>query len=243
MNFLSRNRRKKISCALWKIRFNSTSYRQNKKKVKRHADLIECTLSMCGWHAGGKGCHPEGPGQAWEVGPCKPHEIQQDQVQGPAHGSGQSQAQIQAGQRMDWKQPWVELGDAGWWQVQRDPAVWAQSPEGQSSPPLHQLQHGHQVEGDSAPLLHSGETPPGVLHPTLELSAQERHGPVGMGPEDGHKDDLRAGTHLLWEKAERIGAPQPWEEKALGTPSSGLPVPEGSLQESWRGTFYKGMYW
>lgn len=23
-------------------------------------------------HARGKGCHPEGPGQAWEVGPCKP---------------------------------------------------------------------------------------------------------------------------------------------------------------------------
>ncbi|GAB0185946.1 mitochondrial enolase superfamily member 1 [Grus japonensis] len=37
----------------------------------------------CGRHAGGKGCHPEGPGQAGEVGPCKPHEVQQGQVQGP----------------------------------------------------------------------------------------------------------------------------------------------------------------
>jgi len=40
---------------------------------------------------------------------------------------------------------------------------------------------GQQVNrGDSAPLLHSGETPPGVLRPALDPSAQERHGPVGI---------------------------------------------------------------
>jgi len=32
---------------------------------------------------------------------AKPHEVQQNQVQGPAAGSGQSQAQILAGRRMD----------------------------------------------------------------------------------------------------------------------------------------------
>ena len=42
-----------------------------------------------------------------------------------------------------------------------------------------------------------------------------------------------------WES----GAVQPGEENAPGTPYSSLPLPEGGLQESWRGTFYKGMQW
>ncbi|KAK4828047.1 hypothetical protein QYF61_023085 [Mycteria americana] len=63
---------------------------------------------------------------------------------------------------------------------------------------LHQKKGGQQVEGgDSAPLLCSGETPPGALPPALEPSAQERHGPVGAGPDEGHKNDLRAGAPLL----------------------------------------------
>ena len=55
----------------------------------------------CGRHARGKGCHPEGPWQAWEVGLWEPHEVQQGQVRGPSPGSGQSQAQIQAGRKID----------------------------------------------------------------------------------------------------------------------------------------------
>jgi len=63
---------------------------------------------------------------------------------------------------------------------------------------IHQKKSGQQVEGgDSAPLLCSGQTPPGVLRPALEPSAQDRHGPVGAGPEEGQKTDQRAGTPLL----------------------------------------------
>jgi len=91
------------------------------------------------------------------------------------------------------------------------------SPESQPYPGLHQEKHGRQVEGgDSAPLLCSRETPPGVLRPALELSARDRHGAVGVGPEEGHEDDHRAGAPLLRGQAEGVGAVQPGEEKAPG---------------------------
>jgi len=45
--------------------------------------------------------------------------------------------------------------------------------------------------------LHSGEIPPGILRPALELPAQEGHGAVGEGPEEVHKNDPRAGAPLL----------------------------------------------
>jgi len=72
------------------------------------------------------------------------------------------------------------------------------SPEGQLYPGLHQEKRGQRVEGgDSALLLRSGEIPPGVLHLALEPLAQEGHGTVGASPQEGHKNDLRAGTPLL----------------------------------------------
>jgi len=45
--------------------------------------------------------------------------------------------------------------------------------------------------------LCSGETPPRILHPALEPSAQERHGPVGGDPKEGHKNNQRDGTTVL----------------------------------------------
>ncbi|GAB0197195.1 hypothetical protein GRJ2_002184800 [Grus japonensis] len=53
---------------------------------------------------------------------------------------------------------------------------------------LHQKQHDQQVKGgDPAPLLHSGETPPGVVNPALGSPIKERHGPLGATPEEATK--------------------------------------------------------
>ncbi|PKU44066.1 hypothetical protein llap_5631 [Limosa lapponica baueri] len=75
-----------------------------------------------------------------------------------------------------------------------------QSPEGKPYPGLHQKQCGQEVKrGDSSSPVRglSCETPPGVLHPTLECSAQEGYGPVGTSPVKGHEDDQRDGAPLL----------------------------------------------
>jgi len=131
----------------------------------------------------------------------------------------------------DWEQPcWEGLGGTGGWKVGHEPPMCTCSPEDQLCPGLHQTQLGQQVKGgDSDHLLCSGETPPGVLHPALEPPAQEGHGAVGGGPEEGHKNDLRAGAPKLWGMAERAGLVQPGEEKAAGRPYSSFPVPEGGL--------------
>jgi len=47
-------------------------------------------------------------------------------------------------------------------------------------------------------ILRCGETLPGVLHPALQHSAQERHGPVGVGPEEATKM-IRGMEHLSCE--------------------------------------------
>ncbi|PKU45233.1 hypothetical protein llap_4460 [Limosa lapponica baueri] len=67
--------------------------------------------------------------------------------------------------------------------------------------------------------------------PALQPPTSEGHGPVGTGPAEGHEDDQRDGAPFLGRQAERVGVVQPGEEKAPGRPYSGLPVPEGGLQE------------
>ncbi|PKU48857.1 hypothetical protein llap_828 [Limosa lapponica baueri] len=74
-----------------------------------------------------------------------------------------------------------------------------ESPKAQLYSGLYKKKRGQQVKGgDSAPLLCSGETPPGVLHPALEPPTQERHRPVGADPEEATEMTRRL-EHLSYE--------------------------------------------
>lgn len=51
-----------------------------------------------------------------------------------------------------------------------------------------------QVKSRGDLFLRFGETSPGMLHPHMESSVQEIHGPVGVHPEEGHRNDPKDGT-------------------------------------------------
>jgi len=52
---------------------------------------------------------------------------------------------------------------------------------------------------------------------------------VGLG--EGQENDHKDGMPLLWRKAERVGAVQPGEKKAPGTPYHSLSIIKGDLYE------------
>ena len=91
----------------------------------------------------------------------------------------------------------------GGWEAGHKPAMCLHSPKYQLYPRLHQKKHGQGC--DPASLLCGGEASPGVLLPDVESSVQERCGPVGVHPEEGHKKDLRNGTPLCEDRVIEMG--------------------------------------
>lgn len=64
---------------------------------------------LCG-AAGGKGCHPQGLGKTWQVGPCKLHKVQRGQV----HGWGNPKHKCRLGGKWMESHPWRGLEVVGW---------------------------------------------------------------------------------------------------------------------------------
>ena len=79
-------------------------------------------------------------------------------------------------------------------------------PRNQPYPGLHPKKHGQQVEGVyPAPLLCAGETSPGILHPDVESSVQERCGPLGTRPEENPKNNQRDGKPPCEHRLRELG--------------------------------------
>ena len=108
-------------------------------------------------------------------------------------GLWQSPLSVQAGWYKDGAQPGRKgLGGSGGWQTGHEPAVCPCGLEIQPYPELLPKKCCQQGEGgDSAPQLCAVR--PHVLHPDVESSVQDRHGPVKAFPEEDHKIDPRDG--------------------------------------------------
>lgn len=52
----------------------------------------------------------------------------------------------------------------------------------------------------------------------MESSVQERHWSVGAGKKEGHKNNQRDGTPILWGQTKKVRAVQLGEKKTLGKP-------------------------
>ena len=86
-------------------------------------------------------------------------------------------------------------------------------------PGLHQKRGDQQGERGDALLCHC-EASSGVPGP--RLGPQDRQGAVGEGPEEGHKNDQKAGASPLQRQAEGDGFVQPGEEKAASDLTAAL---------------------
>ncbi|KAJ7417525.1 hypothetical protein WISP_63870 [Willisornis vidua] len=81
---------------------------------------------------------------------------------------------------------------------------------------------------------------PRVLCPALESSTAEGYRPVGVSPEEGYRNDQKAGEPLLERQTERVGVVQPGEEKAPGRSYSTFHYLRKTYKKTCKETFYKG---
>lgn len=128
----------------------------------------------------------------------------------------QSPGSVQAGGWMDlraalWMKSW------GSWSIKTE--IWAGSVHWHPRKPIspYSQKHCQQVKGcDTPPLVYFCETALGVLCPALGPLAQERQGTFGVSPEEGHKNNQRAGVPLPWGRTETVRVVQLKEKEGSG---------------------------
>jgi len=130
-------------------------------------------------------------------------------------------------------------GAASWWKTQHELAMCTCSPEGQPYPGLHQVWPAGRgrlfclstlLSWDPAQSTASSSGAPNTRR-TMRCWSCFRERVQGYS--EGWNT---APTEIGWKKRD-----QPAKQKSPGGPYSGLLVPEGGLEERWRGTFYNGM--
>ncbi|GAB0210400.1 hypothetical protein GRJ2_003505800 [Grus japonensis] len=114
-------------------------------------------------------------------------------------------------------------------------------PESQLCPGLHQKRHDQQVEGgDPAPLLRSGETPPGVLHPALWGPQYKRHIELLERVQRRAMNMIRGLEHLSYEdRLRELGLFSLEKRQLWGDLIAALPVPEGAYRKAGEGLFIR----
>jgi len=114
--------------------------------------------------------------------------------------------------------------------------------EGQPYSGLHSQQCGQQGEGgDSAPLPRSAETPPGVLRPALEPSAQDRSGAVGAEPEEAPAM-IRGLEPLCWEeRLGELGLVSVGKRRLQEDLTAACQYLKGAYKKDGNKTFYQGL--
>lgn len=154
-----------------------------------------------------------------------------------AHGLRQSLAQT--GHRLYWDSiEGKELVGVGWWKIQHKANLEPRKTTWAASKEAWLVEQGWWLSPSSLPswdptcsTVFNSKTP--NTRRTRSCWSESR----------GEPQRWETGAPLLWRWSERAGIVQPREEKVPGRLYSNLPVSKGGLQESWRGTFYKDIWW
>jgi len=133
------------------------------------------------------------PRGTWAVGPCKLHEVQQGQVRGPAHGWGTLKDKYRVGRERIESSP-----------EEKDLGVLVDEKLNMTHQCVLADQKANRIPGcvkrSMASRAREGILPlcSALMRPHLECCIQLwRHGPVGLGPEEGHNSGQKAGTLVL----------------------------------------------